>query len=69
MLFYGIIDGTVLALLAVVGVSLLPQSPEVASLRRLALGFAAFQLALPPDAEVGRAVDCARPQEYDCSYF
>lgn len=46
MLFYGLIDTTVLALLAVVGVSLLRQSPEVASLRRLALGFVAFQLAL-----------------------
>ena len=45
MLFYALVDGTVLAGLALVGVSLLAASPEVAALRRVVTGFAVFQLA------------------------
>jgi uncharacterized membrane protein YbhN (UPF0104 family) len=46
MLFYGLIDGMILAGLALLGVSLLPASPEVASLRNIAAGIEGFQVAL-----------------------
>jgi uncharacterized membrane protein YbhN (UPF0104 family) len=46
MLFYQTIDGMVLAGLVLIGVSLLPESPEIASLRRIAIGFECFQVAM-----------------------
>ena len=46
MLFYGQVDGMVLAGLALVGITLLPESPEVASLRRIAAAIEGFMLAL-----------------------
>ena len=45
MLFYHTIDGIVLAGLVLIGVWLLPESPEIASLRRIATGFECFQVA------------------------
>ena len=46
MLFYQTIDGMVLAGLVLIGVSLLPESPEIASLRRIAAGFECVQVAM-----------------------
>ena len=43
MAFYQMIDGTVLACYAAVGVALLPVSPETTSLRNFAVGFVLFQ--------------------------
>ncbi len=46
MLFYGMVDGMVLAGLALAGMFLLPESPEIASLRRIAAGIEGFLVAL-----------------------
>lgn len=46
MLFYGLIDGLVLAGLALVGISLLPETPEVVSLRGVAAAMEGFLIAL-----------------------
>jgi uncharacterized membrane protein YbhN (UPF0104 family) len=45
MFFYQTIDGMVLAAFVLLGVSLLPESPEAASLRNIAFGLAAFPIA------------------------
>ncbi len=46
MLFYGLVDGMVLAGLALLGISLLPESPEIAPLRRIAASIVGFEVAL-----------------------
>jgi uncharacterized membrane protein YbhN (UPF0104 family) len=43
MLFYQMIDGMVLASFAALGVLLLPSTPEILSLRNIAIGFVLFQ--------------------------
>jgi uncharacterized membrane protein YbhN (UPF0104 family) len=45
MFFYQTIDGMILAAYVLLGVLLLPESPETISLRRIALGFEGFQVA------------------------
>jgi uncharacterized membrane protein YbhN (UPF0104 family) len=44
MLFYGLIDGVVLTSFLLIGAALLPESPEIATLRRIALGVVCGQL-------------------------
>jgi uncharacterized membrane protein YbhN (UPF0104 family) len=45
MFFYQTIDGMILAAYVLLGVLLLPESPETISLRNIALGFEGFQIA------------------------
>jgi uncharacterized membrane protein YbhN (UPF0104 family) len=44
MLFYGLIDGVVLTSFLLIGAALLPVSPEITTLRRIALGVVFVQL-------------------------
>jgi uncharacterized membrane protein YbhN (UPF0104 family) len=46
MLFYGLVDGMVLAGLGLAGISLLPDSPEIASLRGIVAAIEGFMIAL-----------------------
>jgi len=46
MFFYQTIDGMILAATVLLGMLLLPETPETISLRNIALGFEAFQIAI-----------------------